>query len=47
MGFSGCGDSLAVPMEVNAMWKFPCSIALEVKKTRTGWQVIVRVIFNR
>jgi len=29
------------------MWRFPFSMALEVKKTRTGWQVIIRVIFVR
>jgi hypothetical protein len=47
MGFLGCGDSLVDLTEANAMWRFPFSIALEVKKTRTGWQVIVRVIFAR
>jgi hypothetical protein len=28
------------------MWRFPFGITLEVKKTRTGWQVTIRVIFN-
>ena len=27
------------------MWLIPMSITLEVKKTRTGWSVTVRVTF--
>ncbi len=44
-GLPGCGESLACEQEVHAMWQLPVRITLEVKRTRTSWQLIVRVQF--
>jgi hypothetical protein len=46
MGSPGCGDSLVALQEVMEMWYKPVCITLELKKTRTGWQVTIRVRFN-
>jgi len=46
MGCSGCGISHALKLGGDTMWLKPFSITLEMKKTRTGWQVTIRVLFK-
>jgi hypothetical protein len=46
MGCSGCGISHALNLGGDMMWLKPFSITLEMKKTRTGWQVTIRVLFK-
>jgi hypothetical protein len=46
MGLSGCGDSLVSIQEVMKMRFIPISVTLEMKKTRTGWQFVLRVNFR-
>ena len=45
MGHPDRGDGLALEPEVIAMRLMPWSITLELRKTRTGWVVSVRVTF--
>lgn len=47
IGFSGCGDSLAVRTEVIAMRLRPISITFTLRKTRTSWSLTIRVSLNR
>jgi hypothetical protein len=47
IGYAGCGDSLAFERRRTAMrLMWPISVSLEMKRTRTTWQVTIRVQFN-
>jgi len=39
------GNGFALNPEVTAMWYLPLSITLEMKRTRTSWQLRFRVRF--
>ena len=42
-GSPDCGVSLADDTEVITMWFWPLTITLRIRKTRTTWQVSIRV----
>jgi len=46
MGFSSLGKGLALDQGGDAMWFLPRGITLSVRKTRTGWSIAIRVIFQ-
>jgi hypothetical protein len=43
MGSPDCGDSLVLDTEVIAMWFWPLTITLRIRKTRNGWSATLRV----
>lgn len=46
MGLSDLGIGLARKTGGDAMWYLPLSITLEMKKTRTSWQLTIRILFH-
>ncbi|MBA8901277.1 hypothetical protein FHW17_002167 [Phyllobacterium sp. P30BS-XVII] len=45
MGLPDHGNGLALKTGGDMMWRKPLSITLEVKRTRTGWTLVIRVRF--
>ncbi len=45
MGLPASAKALLSNLEVN-VWYLPLSITLEVKRTRTSWQLTIRVQFT-
>lgn len=45
IGRPGTSECLALDHGGDAMWLWPLSFSVNVRKTRTGWQATVRVGF--